>query len=50
MSRRQNAGKVDEGGVEGTSGSGRTFKYALIIYAVVEFVALALVVYYKISR
>ena len=28
----------------------RNFKYAVIIYAVVEFVAIALVLYYKLAR
>lgn len=28
----------------------RSFKYAVIIYAVVEFVAIALVIYYKLTR
>ena len=28
----------------------RSFKYAVIIYAVVEFVAIALVLYYKLTR
>jgi hypothetical protein len=42
--------KKDEGGVEGASAFGRTFKYALVAYAFVEFVAVALVVYYKLAR
>ena len=29
---------------------GRTFKYAVIIYAVVEFFAIALLLYYKLAR
>lgn len=28
----------------------RSFKYAVVIYAVVEFFALALVIYYKLAR
>ena len=28
----------------------RSFKYAVIVYAVVEFVAIALVLYYKLAR
>jgi hypothetical protein len=28
----------------------RSFKYAVILYAVVEFVAIALVIYYKLAR
>lgn len=28
----------------------RSFKYAVIIYAVVEFFAIALVIYYKLAR
>ena len=32
---------------EGAGTSDRSFKYAVIIYAVVEFVAIALLVYYK---
>ena len=30
--------------------SDRSFKYAVIIYAVVEFFAIALVLYYKLAR
>ena len=32
---------------EGAGTSDRSFKYAVIIYAVVEFIAIALLVYYK---
>ena len=28
----------------------RSFKYAVIIYAVVEFIAIALIIYYKVAR
>jgi hypothetical protein len=41
---------ADEGSVEGASAFGRTFKYALVVYAVVEFVAVALLVYYRLAR
>jgi hypothetical protein len=50
MTRGRTPTKIDEGGVEGASDFERAFSYALIIYAVVEFAALALVVYYKLSR
>ena len=50
MSRDRTPTKIDEGRAEGASPFGRAFKYALIIYAVVEFVAVALVVYYKAAR
>jgi large-conductance mechanosensitive channel len=50
MSRDRTPKQVDEGRVEGAAGFDRTFRYALVIYAVVEFVAIALVVYYKVSR
>ena len=47
-------GKTSAGRDEALGDEGRAFgcqfKYALIIYAVVEFVAIALVVYYKLSR
>ena len=42
--------KADESRVEGASGFDRAFRYALVIYAVVEFVAVALVVYFKLKR
>ncbi len=50
MTRARTPTKVDGGRVEGASAFGRTFKYALVAYAVVEFVALALFVYYRITR
>jgi hypothetical protein len=50
MSRRRTPAKVDEGRREGASASDRTFRLALVLYAVVEFVAVALVVYYKLAR
>ena len=28
----------------------RRFKYAIIVYAIIEFIAIAFLVYYKISR
>lgn len=37
-------------GGEDTAASGARLKYAVIAFAVVEFVALALVVYYKAAR
>jgi hypothetical protein len=36
--------------VEDTGTFNRSFKYAVIIYAVVEFFAIALVIYYKLAR
>ena len=50
MTRARTPTKVDEGRAEGASDFDRTFKYALVIYAVVEFVAVALFVYYKVTR
>ncbi|HWW76236.1 MAG TPA: hypothetical protein VNZ44_12615 [Pyrinomonadaceae bacterium] len=50
MSQDRTPAKVDEGRVGGASTSDRTFRYALVIHAVVEFVAVALFVYYKVSR
>lgn len=41
---------LDESLVAGPSASDRRLKYAVIAYAVVEFVALVLVVYYKAAR
>lgn len=41
------AGDIPE---EDVSAFNRRFKYALIVYAVVEFIAIALVVYYKVTR
>ena len=35
---------------EGAGNFDRSFKYALIAYAVIEFVAIALVVYYQMTR
>jgi hypothetical protein len=46
--------KKDERGVaaaeEDAGTFDRSFKYAVIIYAVVEFFAIALVLYYKLAR
>ena len=50
MTLRRTPAKVDEGRVEGASPFDRTFRLALVLYAFVEFVAVALFVYYKISR
>ena len=50
MTRGLTPTKVDEGRVEGASPPDRAFRYALIIYAVVEFIAVALIVYYKVTR
>ena len=50
MSRGRTPAKDDEGRAGGASGSDRTFRYALAVYAAVEFVAVALFVYYKLSR
>ena len=36
---------------EGDAGTfDRSFKYAVVVYAVVEFIAIALVLYYKLTR
>jgi hypothetical protein len=50
MSRSPNANKQDarEDGEVGTFD--RSFKYAVIVYAVVEFFAVALLLYYKLAR
>ena len=50
MSPEQAGKKIDEGRAGGAPRPDRTFRYALIAYAVVEFVAVALFVYYKLSR
>ena len=45
--------KEQRGGVAPDEDAGtfdRSFKYAVIIYAVVEFFAIALVIYYKLAR
>ena len=45
--------KNSRGGVppDGDAGTfDRSFKYAVIVYAVVEFFAIALVLYYKLAR
>jgi hypothetical protein len=47
---------TDEGGSAGATGgagagtSGRGLKYAVAVYAVVEFFAIALLLYYKLAR
>ena len=50
MSLRRTTTKTDEAVVDEKHAFDRQFKYALIVYAVVELVALALFVYYKVSR
>lgn len=52
ISRDEDEGRAeaDEGRGAGASDSGRAFRYALFAYAAVEFVALALLVYYKVTR
>lgn len=60
MIRSPNANEQDESeevaGDEGVAGDeeagtfDRSFKYAVIIYAVVEFFAIALLIYYKLAR
>ena len=54
MIRSPNVMKQDERGAAATDRdagtSDRGFKYALIIYAVVEFFAIALVLYYRLAR
>ena len=49
---RSSDGMKDEGAAPGEEAgtSDRSFKYAVIVYAVVEFVAIALVLYYKLAR
>jgi hypothetical protein len=42
--------EADEGRVEEALAFDRTFKYALVAYVVVEFIAIALFVYYKLAR
>ena len=41
---------VDEGRAEAALVFDRTFKYALVVYAFIEFIAIALFVYYKVAR
>jgi hypothetical protein len=43
-------GRVGAGRVAASSAFDRTFKYALVAYAVIEFIAIALFVYYKVAR
>ena len=43
--KRANAARV-----EGAGTSDRSFKYAVVVYAVVEFFAIALLLYYKLAR
>jgi len=50
MSQDRTPAKADESRAEKAPDFGRTFRYALIICALVEFVAIALVVYHKVSR
>lgn len=54
MSRSVNVMKSNERGSAATEEDAgtfdRSFKYAVIIYAVVEFFAIALVLYYKLAR
>ena len=59
MIRSQNANQQDEGedvtgdedmGTEDAGTFDRSFRSAVIIYAVVEFFAIALVLYYKLAR
>ena len=54
MIRSPNVMKEDARGAatagENAGTSDRSFKYAVIIYAVVEFFAIALVFYYKLAR
>jgi hypothetical protein len=41
---------ADEGHAEAASAFDLTFRYALVVYAFIEFIAVALFVYYKLSR
>lgn len=54
MTRSSKASAEGEGGRAAPVGEAgtfdRSFKYAVIIYAVVEFFAIALVLYYKLAR
>ena len=54
MNRSSNAVTKEEGAHvtpdEGAGTFDRSFKYAVIIYAVVEFFAIALLLYYKLAR
>ncbi len=40
----------DDAGTEDAGTFDRSFKYAVIVYAAAEFVAIALVLYYKFAR
>jgi len=44
------APREDDAGAGDAGTFDRSFRYAIIIYAVVEFVAIALVLYYKFAR
>ena len=49
----ERGGVTDDGDVthDGDAGTfDRSFKYAVILYAVVEFFAIALLIYYKLAR
>ena len=50
MNRGRTPAEVDEGRREDAPASDRAFRLALWAYASVEFVAVALFVYYKLSR
>ena len=54
MSRSPDALKKDECAAaapgEGSGASDRSFRYAVIVYALVEFFAIALLLYYKLAR
>jgi hypothetical protein len=48
--RRKNDEQADAPPDEGAGTFDRSFKYAVIAYAVIEFIAIALVVYYQATR
>ena len=47
---KKREGRAGAARVEGAGTSDRSFKYAVIVYAVVEFFAIALLLYYKLAR
>lgn len=48
--RQQTDEQADASPEEDAGNFDRSFKYALIAYAVIEFIAIALVVYYQMTR
>ena len=47
---KKTEGRADATRDEGAGTLDRSFKYAVVVYAVVEFFAIALLLYYKLAR